>query len=162
MASSKSDVPSPIYQSARIFTSKASYKFKIKQQGRHWLRLYFCCLPNSGHDLNSASLSVVTDEFVLLNNFTFWNHNDSYIFREYAINVTSDAFTLNFIPANGSVAFVNAIEVVFMPNELFADQAFGLHPLFPVIGLSELGFVNTLLIRHFSLLLALQVLIYNY
>ncbi|KAI9093205.1 hypothetical protein K1719_027219 [Acacia pycnantha] len=140
VASSKSGVPSPIYQSARIFTSKASYKFKIKQQGRHWVRLYFCPLPNSGHDLTSASLSVATDDFVLLNNFTFRNRNGSYMSKEYAINITSDALTLSFIPSNGSVAFVNAIEVVSMPNELFADQAFGLHPLSPVGGLSELAF----------------------
>ncbi|XP_028792271.1 receptor-like protein kinase THESEUS 1 isoform X1 [Neltuma alba] len=140
VASSKSGVPSPIYQSARIFTSKASYKFKIKQQGRHWVRLYFCPLPNSGHDLTSASLSVVADDFVLLNNFTFRKYSDSHMFKEYAISVTSDTLTLTFIPSNGSEAFVNAIEVVSIPTDLFADQAFGLHPPSPVSGLSELAF----------------------
>ncbi|KAF7822760.1 receptor-like protein kinase THESEUS 1 [Senna tora] len=139
VASSNSSVPSPIYQSARIFTSRASYKFKIEQQGRHWLRLYFFPHLNSSHTLSSASFTVVTDNFVLLSNFTFRNYNGSYMFKEYAVNVTSDTLTLTFIPSNGSVTFVNAIEVVSMPNDLFVDQAFGLDPPSPFNGLSELA-----------------------
>ncbi|KAI4322897.1 hypothetical protein L6164_022548 [Bauhinia variegata] len=140
VASSNSNVPFPIYQSARIFTEKASYKFEIEQEGRHWVRLYFFPLANSGHDLNSASLTVVTDDFVLLNNFTFSNYNGSYMFKEYAINVTSDTLTLTFIPRNGSVVFVNAIEVVSVPDELIVDQALSLNPSAPFTGLSELAF----------------------
>ncbi|KAJ1388857.1 Malectin-like carbohydrate-binding domain [Sesbania bispinosa] len=102
VTSSNSSVPFPIYQSARIFSEKASYRFQIQQ--------------------------VVTDEFVLLSNFSFRNYNDSYMFKEYAINVTSDTLTLTFIPSNGSVAFVNAIEVVSMPDDLFFDQALALEP----------------------------------
>ncbi|KHN28027.1 Receptor-like protein kinase THESEUS 1 [Glycine soja] len=62
------------------------------------------------------------------------------MFREYAINVTSDTFTVTFIPSNGSVAFVNAIEVVSMPNDLFVDQALALNPTAAFNGLSELAF----------------------
>ncbi|KAF7836761.1 receptor-like protein kinase THESEUS 1 [Senna tora] len=139
-ATSNSNVPLPIYQSARIFTEQASYNFEIQQQGRHWVRLYFFPVQNSGHDLRSASLTVVTDEFVLLSNFTFKNYNGSYMLKEYAINVTSDTLTLTFIPSNGSVVFVNAIEVVSMPSELFSDQALALEPPAPFSGLSELAF----------------------
>ncbi|XP_061367198.1 receptor-like protein kinase THESEUS 1 [Gastrolobium bilobum] len=140
VASSNSSVPFPIYQSARVFTEKASYIFEIQQEGRHWVRLYFFPLPNSGHNLTSASLSVVTDDFVLLSNFTFKKYNGSYMFKEYAINVTSDTLTVTFIPSNGSVAFVNAIEVVSIPNELFVDQALAIDPPAPFNGLSELAF----------------------
>ncbi|XP_061376519.1 receptor-like protein kinase THESEUS 1 [Gastrolobium bilobum] len=139
VASSNSSVPFPIYQSARIFTEKASYRFEI-EQGRHWVRLYFSPLSNSGHNLSSAVLTVVTDDFVLLRNFTFKNYNGSYMFREYAINVTSETLTVTFIPSNGSVAFVNAIEVVSMPDDLFVDQAYALNPSAPFSGLSELAF----------------------
>ncbi|KAL1346144.1 hypothetical protein AAHE18_08G169100 [Arachis hypogaea] len=139
-SSNSSTAPSPIYQSARIFTDTATYRFEIAQQGRHWVRLYFSPVRNSGHDLNSASVTVVTDNFVLLSNFTFRSYNGSYMFREYAINVTSDTLTMTFIPSNGSIAFVNAIEVVSMPDDLFVDQALALNPSAPFSGLSELAF----------------------
>lgn len=137
VASSNSSVPSSIYQSARIFTSIASYKFKIEREGRHWVRLYFYPLPSSGHNLNSASVTVVTDNFVLLNNFTFKNYNGSYMFKEYAINVTSDFLTLTFIPSNNSVTFINAIEVVSIPDWVLPDQALAVNPNAPFSGLSE-------------------------
>lgn len=138
VASSNSSAPSPIYQSARIFSATASYKFEIEQKGRHWVRLYFYP-PNSSVNLTSASFTVVTEKFVLLNNFTFKTSKRSYVFKEYAINVTSDTLTLTFIPSNNSVAFVNAIEVVSIPDAIFPDQALALDPSAPFSGLSELG-----------------------
>jgi serine/threonine protein kinase len=139
VSSSNSSVPSPIYQSARIFVGMGSYKFKIEQEGRHWVRLYFYPLPKSGQNLNSASMSVITDNIVLLNNFTFKNYNGSYMFKEYAINVTSDTLTLTFIPSNNSVAFINAIEVVSIPDLVLPDQALAVNPPSTVSGLSELA-----------------------
>ncbi|OMP04580.1 hypothetical protein COLO4_09464 [Corchorus olitorius] len=137
VASSNSSAPAPIYQSARIFSGIASYKFNIKQEGRHWVRLYFYPLAKSGQDLTSAPITVVTDDFVLLNNFTFKNFNGSFLFKEYAINVTSDTLTLTFIPSNNSVSFVNAIEVVSIPDAVLPDQALALNPSTPFSGLSE-------------------------
>ncbi|KAG2677915.1 hypothetical protein I3843_12G121200 [Carya illinoinensis] len=139
VASSNSSAPLPIYQSARIFSAMASYKFKIEQKGRHWIRLYFFPLPKSGQNLNSASMSVFTDNFVLLNNFTFKKYNGAYMFKEYAINVTSDTLTLTFLPSNNSVAFVNAIEVVSIPDVVLPDQALALNPSTPFSGLTELA-----------------------
>lgn len=139
VASSGSTAPSPIYQSARIFKETSSYKFKIQQEGRHWVRLYFYPLANSGQNLTSAPITVVTDNFVLLNNFTFQNYNGSYLFKEYAINVTTDSLTLTIIPSNSSVAFVNAIEVISIPDELIPDQAYAVNPSAPFSGLSALA-----------------------
>ncbi|KAF4346324.1 hypothetical protein F8388_011498 [Cannabis sativa] len=140
VATSNSGAPSPIYQSARIFTGIGSFKFDIEQEGRHWVRLYFFPLQKSGQNLASASMSVVADDFVLLNNFSFKNYNGSYMFKEYAINVTSDVLTLTFIPSNGSVAFVNAIEVVSIPDSVLPDQALAVNPSSPFSGLSGLAF----------------------
>ncbi|KAL0001122.1 hypothetical protein SO802_014903 [Lithocarpus litseifolius] len=139
IASSNSSVPSPIYQSARVFLGISSYKFGIEQKGRHWLRLYFYTLPKSGQNLKSALMSVVTDNFVLLNNFTFNNYNGSYMSKEYAINVTSNTLTLTFIPLNNSIAFINAIEVVSIPDEVLPDQALALNPTASFSGLSVLA-----------------------
>ncbi|PSS16212.1 Receptor-like protein kinase THESEUS [Actinidia chinensis var. chinensis] len=137
VATSNSSVPFPVYQSSRIFPCPLSYKFDIKQEGRHWVRLYFYPFPDSVHNLSSASITVVTEDFVLLNNFTFKNYNGSYLFKEYVVNVTSDNLILTFIPSNNSVAFVNSIEVVSIPDELLPDQAQALSPSAPFSGLSS-------------------------
>lgn len=140
VASSNSSVPLPVLQSARIFTNTTYYKFKIKQEGRHWVRLYFYPLSNTGHDLKSASVTVVTEDFVLLNDFSFKSYNGSYLIKEFSINVTSDTLSIAFIPSNNSIGFVNAIEVVSLPNELLPDQAQALSPFATISGLSELAF----------------------
>ncbi|KAJ8764681.1 hypothetical protein K2173_007769 [Erythroxylum novogranatense] len=138
VASSNSTAPAPIYQSARVFSGIASCKFDIQQQGRHWIRLYFYPIP--GQNLTSASITVITDEFVLLHNFTFKNYKGSYLFKEYSVNVTSDSLTLSFIPSNNSVTFINAIEVVSVPDGALPDQALALNPSTPISGLSQLAF----------------------
>lgn len=139
VSSSNTHAPSSIYQSARIFSGIGSYNFEIQEEGRHWIRLYFCPPTNSTQNLTSAPITVVADDFVLLNNFTFKSYNGSYLFKEYAINVTSNTLTVTFIPSNNSVVFVNAIEVVSIPDALFPDQALALTPFAPFTGLSELA-----------------------
>ncbi|GMH24301.1 hypothetical protein Nepgr_026144 [Nepenthes gracilis] len=139
VSSSNSSLPFAIYQTSRVFTRTASYKFEIQHEGRHWIRLYFYPLPNSSQNLKSASFTVVAENFVLLDNFKFKNHNGSTLFKEYAINVTSDSLTLTFIPSNNSIAFINAIEVVSIPDDLIPDQAHAV-PFAPFSGLSELAF----------------------
>ncbi|KAJ8555962.1 hypothetical protein K7X08_022720 [Anisodus acutangulus] len=136
-ATANSSAPFSIYQFARIFHSMAFYTFDIKQEGHHWVRLYFYPLP--GHNLTSASMTVVTENFVLLNNFSFKSYNGSYLFKEYVINVNSDSLILALIPSNNSVAFINAIEVVSVPDELIPDQAVALSPVAPFNGLSGLA-----------------------
>jgi len=126
VATPNSIAPFPVYQFAQIFTSTASYEFGIKKKGPHWIRLYFFPIPNSGHDLKATTLTVVTENFVLLNNFTFRNYTGSYMSREFAVNVDSNSLTLSFIPSNNSVAFVNAIEVVSIPDNLIPDHALAL------------------------------------
>ncbi|KAG8364980.1 hypothetical protein BUALT_Bualt18G0055000 [Buddleja alternifolia] len=134
---SNSTAPFPIYQSARIFTTTTTYRFNIEQQGRHWVRLHFYPLPS--HNLSSASISVVTEDFVLLHNFSFSTYNGTYLFKEYLVNVTSNTLSVSFIPGNNSVAFVNAIEVVSVPENLIPDQAVGVSPSGPLRGLSGLA-----------------------
>lgn len=102
--------------------------------------MYFYPLPGTRHNLESAPITVVTDDFVLLNNFTFKNYNGSYLFKEYSVNVTSDSLTLTFIPSNNSVAFANGIEVVSVPDELSTSQPVALSSSAPSGGLSAFAF----------------------
>ncbi|XP_076897894.1 receptor-like protein kinase THESEUS 1 isoform X1 [Bidens hawaiensis] len=136
IVNSNSPVPLAIHQSARVFTSTFTYKFNIQKQGRHWIRLHFYPIP--GHNLDSASFTITTEQFVLLNSHSF-KTDSKFISKEYSVNVTADALLLNIIPSNNSIAFVNAIEVVSIPDELIPDQATGLSHN-PVNGLSELAF----------------------
>ncbi|GAU45858.1 hypothetical protein TSUD_371540 [Trifolium subterraneum] len=69
-----------------------------------------------------ASIKVITESFVLLDNFTFANYTNSHFEKEYAINITSDELSLTFIPQNNSLVFVNAIEVISISDELFLDH----------------------------------------
>ncbi|KAF7836763.1 receptor-like protein kinase THESEUS 1 [Senna tora] len=128
---SLSSAPFPIYQSARVFHTNATYTFTIHQQGWHWIRLYFypLHLQNLKQNLSSASITVATDSFLLLENFTFLNHGDSYLFKEYAINIRSPTLSLTFIPSNNnSLVFVNAIELVSIPDDVFSDLPLSLNP----------------------------------
>lgn len=137
VATSNSSAPFPIYQSARVFRSTTSYRFDIEREGRHWVRLHFYPLP--GQNLTSASITVVTEDFVLLHNFSFDSYKGSYLFKEYAVNVTSSSLSITFIPGNSSVAFVNAIEVVSVPDNLIPDQATTVSPYGQFDGLSGLA-----------------------
>ncbi|XP_028807572.1 receptor-like protein kinase THESEUS 1 [Neltuma alba] len=107
---------SPIYQSARTFTTLASYNFDIAHKGWHFIRLYFHPLSKI---LASVSFSVVTGSYALLDHFCFntSKHNSAYMFKEFVIDVNTDILTLTFVPSRESdVAFVNAIEVVSCPR----------------------------------------------
>ncbi|PNX72790.1 receptor-like protein kinase THESEUS 1-like protein [Trifolium pratense] len=69
-----------------------------------------------------ASITVTTDSFVLLDNFTFANYTRSHLMKEYLISVTSYELFITFIPRHNSLVFVNAIEVVSMPDVLFPNS----------------------------------------
>ncbi|MCH85844.1 receptor-like protein kinase THESEUS 1-like, partial [Trifolium medium] len=69
-----------------------------------------------------ASITVTTDSFVLLDNFTFANYTSSHLMKEYLISVTSYELFITFIPRLNSLVFVNAIEVVSMPDVLFPNS----------------------------------------
>ncbi|KAK9085142.1 hypothetical protein Sjap_025553 [Stephania japonica] len=139
-SNSKVSVPSPIFQSLRVFSSPTSYNFEIQQKGRHWIRLYFFPLSGSAHDLESAPITVVTEDFVLLSNFTFSRRNGSSLSKEYLINVATESLSITFIPSNNSVTFVNGIEVVSVPDELIPDQVPTVVHSSPLNGLSNLAF----------------------
>lgn len=114
-------VPSGIYLTARVFTQQSSYTFSIGHQGRHWVRLHFFPFSYQKYNLTNAIFSIATQDFGLLYNFQI--QNSSHVMKEYLINITEQTLILTFIPANNSSAFVNAIEVVSVPDALVSDTA---------------------------------------
>ncbi|KAI3886898.1 hypothetical protein MKX03_019109 [Papaver bracteatum] len=136
ISSSTSSSLLPLYLTARVFSSESTYSFFISHTGRHWLRLYFCPLPHPSYNLTSAVFIVTTDEFVLLHDFNVPNQNTS-VFKEYLININSDKFLLKFSPKKNSYAFINAVELVSVPDTLISDSATAVSPLAEFRGLSS-------------------------
>ncbi|XP_010546163.1 PREDICTED: probable receptor-like protein kinase At5g61350 [Tarenaya hassleriana] len=111
----------PLYRTARIFAGKSTYSFYISRPGRHWVRLHFYPLPHPLFNLTTAVFSVTTDATVLLHDFSA-RDTSSLVFKEYLI-YASEKLSVHFNPHKGSVAFINAVEVVSAPDELLPDSA---------------------------------------
>ncbi|PON74086.1 Mitogen-activated protein kinase kinase kinase [Parasponia andersonii] len=118
--SSVDGINSPLYQTARIFTKISKYTFSIRQHGRHWIRLYFFPFVHKNYDMSTANFSVSTKNCVLLSHFTASNTASV---KEFSVDVTSDRLVITFTPSANSFAFLNAIEVVSVPDELITDDA---------------------------------------
>lgn len=121
---------SPIYLGARVFTDLSTYKFFITKPGRHWVRLHFYPLPDPNHNLASAKFTVNTDDTVLLRDFSFPTDTTPAepLLKEYLIVTSGDRVSLHFTPAERSIAFINAIEVIDVPGSLIHSTATGITP----------------------------------
>jgi len=117
---------SPLYQTARIFISPSKYTFPINRKGRHWIRIYFFPFSYQNYNLSAANFDVTTQHNILLSSFSVPKKNP--VMKEYLVNVTLDTLVITFTPSNNSTAFVNAIEVVSVPDDLIADDAIALNP----------------------------------
>ncbi|XVE54756.1 hypothetical protein DITRI_Ditri03aG0107300 [Diplodiscus trichospermus] len=111
-----------LYKTARIFLSQSTYTFFISKPGKHWVRLYFYPLPHPQYDLKDAVFTIHADRFVLLHDFSVTD-DTKVVFKEYLVNATSERFSLIFKPKKDSYAFINAIEIVAIPDELLPDSA---------------------------------------
>lgn len=122
---------SPLFRTARIFTGPSKYTFSIKQAGRHWIRLHFFPFSYQSYDMKSASFAVFAQRTTLLNDFSPKNAS----VKEYSVNVTTGDLTITFSPSGGSFAYVNAIEVVSVPDDLIIDDASLYNPSGNFVGL---------------------------
>ncbi|KAL5082455.1 hypothetical protein RYX36_010876 [Vicia faba] len=129
---SSKDDEAPLYKTARVFTGSSKYTFPINQKGRHWIRFYFFPFIYDKYNLNAAKFVVSTQTIVLISGLTMQKNP---FMKEYSINVTTDILEITFRPLDSSVAFVNAIEVVSVPDDLIADDAWNLNPSMTYSGL---------------------------
>ncbi|KAJ9187362.1 hypothetical protein P3X46_002825 [Hevea brasiliensis] len=118
-------VPQVPYETARLFYSEFTYIFNVTP-GPKFVRLHFYPYPYSGLDASKAFLSVSCGHYTLLTNFSASleaNYKNEYIFfKEFIIHVQNDSLHLTFSPssnASDAFAFVNGIEVVSMPLNLY-------------------------------------------
>ncbi|KAG9453810.1 hypothetical protein H6P81_006714 [Aristolochia fimbriata] len=137
LASTSGGPNSSIYRTAQIFKEPSSYKFPINQQGWHWIRLHFFPFTYQNYSLSTFKFSVSAGDFVFLGDF---QAGKDPTFKEYLLNITANTLDLRFTPSSNSFAFVNALEMVSVPNDLLSDDASGINPATPFQGLLNNAF----------------------
>ncbi|GMY08661.1 receptor-like protein kinase HERK 1 [Fagus crenata] len=111
---------STLFQTARILDEPSSYTFPIKKHGRHWIRLYFFPFVYQSYNMSSAKFSVSAQNITFLKEL----HLDSGPqVKEYSLNITHSSLVLTFTPSSNSFAFINALEVFSLPDELIPEGA---------------------------------------
>ncbi|KAJ6827758.1 receptor-like protein kinase HERK 1 [Iris pallida] len=131
---------SPLYRTARVLPGSSSYSFEIRTPGRHFVRLHFFpfSAASGSYNLTSAAFSVSTQDVPLLDNY---QPSTSPAMKEFSLNITRTTLVLSFVPSSSGsngIAFVNALEVVSVPDSLIADEAQTVSPKGSYTGLSEL------------------------
>ncbi|KAL1173643.1 hypothetical protein V6Z11_A05G426100 [Gossypium hirsutum] len=112
------------YMTARMSKSEFTYMFPVTA-GQKFIRLYFNPALYHGFDTSVYFFSVKVGPYTLLNNFTSSVTADrsrkGSSIREFCVSLMQNQ-TLNvtFTPSlEGSYAFVNGIEIVSMPTNLY-------------------------------------------
>ncbi|KAL2335399.1 hypothetical protein Fmac_016612 [Flemingia macrophylla] len=112
------------YAKARLSRLQFNYSFPVSL-GPKFLRLFFYPSSYLSFPRPDASFTVLSNQFTLLYDFnaslTADAENRETIFKEYVVNVESgDRLNLSFIPSQpNSYAFINGIEVLSMPTDLY-------------------------------------------
>ncbi|XP_020235755.1 receptor-like protein kinase FERONIA [Cajanus cajan] len=112
------------FTTARLSRSQFNYSFPVTT-GPKFIRLFFYPASYPSFPRTDASFTVHSNQFTLLDGFNASLNADAQntetIFKEYVINVESgDRLNLSFTPSRpNSYAFVNGIEVLSMPSDLY-------------------------------------------
>ncbi|KAF3325700.1 hypothetical protein FCM35_KLT08780 [Carex littledalei] len=117
-----------LYRSARLFNTSASYNFTL-DPGNYCVRLHFYPFQFGIFNSNDSAFDVSTNDLKLVTKFNIseeisWraektNSNVTSIVKEYYINVDLKGLQIKFVPNPSSFAFINAIEILPSPNNLF-------------------------------------------
>ncbi|XWS75696.1 hypothetical protein CRYUN_Cryun01aG0113700 [Craigia yunnanensis] len=115
------------YMTARVSSFEFKYSFPVTL-GQKFVRLYFHAASYKKFDQSKAFFSVKAGSFTLLKNFStllFANSlKDKSFVRELCLNIEENqVLDLIFIPSpsasNNTFAFINGIEIVSMPPNLY-------------------------------------------
>ncbi|WVZ15288.1 hypothetical protein V8G54_012854 [Vigna mungo] len=112
------------FSTARLSSSQFNYSFPVSP-GTKFIRLFFYPADYPSFPRTHASFSVHSNQFILLNDFNASLNADAQatdtIFKEYVVNVNDgERLILIFTPSHpNSYAFINGIEVLSMPTDLY-------------------------------------------
>lgn len=117
-----------LYRSARLFNTSASYNFTL-DPGNYCVRLHFYPFQFGVFNSKDSAFDVSTNDLKLVTKFNIseeisWraektNSNITSVVKEYYINVDLNGLQIKFVPNPSSFAFINAIEILPSPNNLF-------------------------------------------
>lgn len=115
------------YMTARVFHSQFTYTFPVSP-GPKFVRLYFYPATYSTLDISKSFFSVSANNYTLLNNFSASlavsavNPSVASLIKEYIITVwDNQKLDLTFSPSPSSFSFINGIEIVSMPKDLYVS-----------------------------------------
>ncbi|XP_030962651.1 receptor-like protein kinase FERONIA isoform X2 [Quercus lobata] len=115
------------YMTARLSYWQFTYVFPVTP-GPKFVRLYFYSAVYSGFESSKDFFTVKAGSFTLLRNFSASIYTDSLdqknVYKEFCINVDENKkLNLTFIPFTSTSmnyhAFINGIEIVSMPMDLY-------------------------------------------
>ncbi|KAK4712360.1 hypothetical protein R3W88_006873 [Solanum pinnatisectum] len=110
------------YMSARIFQSPFTYTPPVSP-GTKFLRLYFYPSSYLGITKSESFFSVTANHITLLSNFSAFDattNSSKTIRKEFVINVNgTKTLKITFSPSPNSYAFVNGIEILPIPTNLY-------------------------------------------
>ncbi|GMI76283.1 FERONIA [Hibiscus trionum] len=107
------------YMNARIFHDEFTYSFPVSA-GLKFLRFYFYPVQYSGFDASASFFSVYANDYLLLYNFSA---GDVSLIKEFMVPCfETEKLNVTFLPWSNSLAFVNGIEVVSMPNNMYINH----------------------------------------
>ncbi|KAH6791923.1 hypothetical protein C2S52_002400 [Perilla frutescens var. hirtella] len=111
-------------RSVRVIRSPFTYTFPVRP-GQKFLRLYFN-VYSGGVDTYETLFSVTANAFTLFSNFSAslysenTPHMEPYFTKEFVVSVgENQTLDLTFSPNENSSAFINGIEIVSMPDNLY-------------------------------------------
>ncbi|XP_052195087.1 receptor-like protein kinase FERONIA [Diospyros lotus] len=121
-------IPQIPFMTARIFNSTFTYTFPVSA-GPKFVRFYFYPATYSSRDNSKYFFSVTAADYTLLSNFSaFLTVEASFpkissLIKEFIVYVRdSQRLAITFVPSPNSYAFVNGIEVVSMPDNLYMSR----------------------------------------
>ncbi|KAK3206084.1 hypothetical protein Dsin_020130 [Dipteronia sinensis] len=128
------------YMKARLSRSQFSYTFNLTP-GQKFIRFYFYETSYQNWDRSKAFFSVKAGSFTLLSNFSTQlaaiDSQQDTIFKEFCVNVQENQIlNITFTPSpdyKDSYAFINGIEIVSMPLNLYYTTATG-ETAYPFVG----------------------------
>ncbi|KAF5480163.1 hypothetical protein F2P56_000929 [Juglans regia] len=121
-------VPQVPYMTARIFPNNFTYSFPVSS-GLKFVRLYFYPATYAAVDKSKSFFSVTANDFTLLRNFSAFltilalEPPAAVVVKEFIIPVLrTQCLNITFISLT-SYAFINGIEVVSIPDNLYMNNA---------------------------------------
>ncbi|XAR51633.1 Non-specific serine/threonine protein kinase, partial [Bertholletia excelsa] len=115
------------FMTARIFQSNFTYIFSVSS-GPKFVRLYFYPATYSNFDRSNTFFSVTAGDYTLLRNFSAFlavsaglpQRRQASLIKEFVVTVREDQqLKITFVPSTQSYAFVNGIEIVSIPSNLY-------------------------------------------